>query len=67
MTQINQSSKMAALEQQSTIKFCVVNKKSRQEMFKMLKTAFTNNVMKKTALYKLYSKFEQGDKYVILA
>ena len=31
----------------------------------MLKTAFANNAMKKTALYKWYSKFEQGDKYVI--
>ena len=27
----------------------------------MLKTAFGNNAMKKTALYKWYSKFEQGD------
>ena len=30
----------------------------------MLKTAFENNDMKKTALYKWYSKFEQGDKSV---
>ena len=30
----------------------------------MLKTAFGNNTMKKTALYKWYSKFEQGDKSV---
>ena len=29
----------------------------------MLKTAFGNNAMKKTALYKWYSKFEQGDNY----
>ena len=33
-------------------------------MFEMLKTAFRNNAMKKTALYKWYSKFEQGDNYV---
>ena len=43
---------MAALEQRSAIKFCVANKKSRQETFKMLKLAFGNNAMKKTALYK---------------
>ena len=30
----------------------------------MLKMAFRNNAMKKTALYKWYSKFEQGDNYV---
>ena len=30
----------------------------------MLKTAFRNNAMKKTALFKWYSKFEQGDIYV---
>ena len=30
----------------------------------MLKTAFGNNAMKKTALYKCYNKFEQGDNYV---
>ena len=51
VTQIIRISKMAALEQQSKIKFCVANKKSRQETFKMLKTAFGNNAMKKTALY----------------
>ena len=27
----------------------------------MLKTALGNNAMKRTALYKWYSKFEQGD------
>ena len=56
MTQIIRISKMAALEQWSVIKFCVANKKSRQETFEMLKTAFVNNAMKKTALYKWYSK-----------
>ena len=30
----------------------------------MLKTAFGNNAIKKTALYKWYSKFEQGDNSV---
>ena len=52
---------MAALEQRSAIKFCVADEKSRQETFEMLKTAFGNNTMKKTALYKRYSKFERGD------
>ena len=55
---------MAALEQLSAIKFCVANKKSRQETFEMLLTAFGNNAMKKTALNKWYSKFEQGDNSV---
>ena len=55
---------MAALEQQSKIKFCVANKKSRQETLEMLKTAFRNNSLKKTALYKWYSKFKQGDNSV---
>ena len=30
----------------------------------MLKAAFGNNAMKKTALYKWYSKFERGDNSV---
>ena len=56
---------MAALEQRSAIKFCVANKKSRQETFEMLKTAFGNNALKKTALYKSwYSKFKQSDNSV---
>ena len=55
---------MAALEQRFVIKLCVANKKSRQETFEMLKTAFGNNSMKKTALYKWYSKFERGDNSV---
>ena len=57
VTQIIRISKMAALEQRSAIKFCVANTKSRQETIKILKTAFGNNAMKKTALYKWYSKF----------
>ena len=52
---------MASLEQRSALKFCVANKKSRQETFEMLKTAFGNSAMKKTTLYKWYSKFERGD------
>ena len=52
---------MAALEQLSAIKFCVENKHSRHVTFEMLKTALGNNAMKKTALYKWYRKFEQGD------
>ena len=57
-------SKIAALEQRCAIKYCVANKKSRQGTFEMLKTAFGNNAMKKTALYKWYSKLEQGDNSV---
>ena len=55
-TQIVRINKMTALERRSAIKFCVANKKSRQDTFEMLKTALGNN-----ALYKWYSKFEQGD------
>ena len=55
---------MAALEQRSAIKFCVTNRKSRQETFEMLETSFVNNAMSKTALYKWYSKFEHGDNSV---
>ena len=50
---------MAALERRAAIKFCVPNKKSRQETFETLKTAVGNNAMKKTAFFKWYSKFEQ--------
>ena len=64
MTQIILISKIAALGQPSAIKFCVANKKSRQETFEMLKTAFGNSAMKKTALYKWHSKFEQGNNSV---
>ena len=64
MTQIIQISKMAALEQRSAIKFCVASKKSTQETYEMLKTAFETNAMKKTALYKWYCKFEPCDNSV---
>ena len=64
MTQIIRISKMAALEQRSAIKLFVANKKSRQETFEMLKTAFGNNAMKKTALFNWYCKFEKGDNSV---
>ena len=53
VTQIIRISKMAALEQRSAIKFCVANKKSRQETFEMIKTAFGNNAMKNSALYSI--------------
>ena len=52
---------MAALEQRSAIKFGVANKILRWETFEILKAAFGNNAMKKTALYKWYSRFEQSD------
>ena len=61
VTQVIRISKMTAIEQRSAMKFCVANKNSRQETFEMLETAFGNNALKKTALYKWYSKFEQGD------
>ena len=61
VTRIIRISKMAALEQWSAIKFCEANQKSRQITFEMLKAAFGNNAMKKTSLYKWYSKFEHGD------
>ena len=64
VTQKIRISKMAALQQRFAIKFCVANKKSRQETFEMLKTAFGNNAMKKTALYKWYSKFGRGNNSV---
>ena len=64
VTQIITISKMAALEQRFAIKFCETNKKSRQETFEMLKTTFGNNAMKKTALFKWYSKFERGNNTV---
>ena len=40
VTHIIRISKMAALEQLPAIKFCVANKKSRQETFEMLKNGF---------------------------
>ena len=48
---------MAVLKQRTVNNFCVASKKSRKEMFEMLKTDFWKNVMKKTALYKWYSNF----------
>ena len=45
-------SNMTAFEQQSAIKFCVANKKSRQETLEMLKTAF--NVEDNSKLPTLY-------------
>ena len=52
VTQIIRISKIAAIEQWSAFKFCGTNKKARQETLKMLISAFGNNAMKKTALYK---------------
>ena len=50
MTQIIRISKMALLEQRSVIKFCVASKTSRQVTFEILKAAFGNNALNKTAL-----------------
>ena len=66
VTQIIRISKMAALEQQSAIKFCVASKKSRQETFQMTKTAFGNNAMKKTALYSINDIVSLSEAIILL-
>ena len=43
---------------------CNTQKIKTGNTYVMLKTAFGINAMKKTALYKWYSKFEQGDNSV---
>ena len=66
VTQIIRISKMAALEQRSAIKFCVANKKLRQETFEMIKTAFGNNAMKKTALYSINDTVSLSEAIILL-
>ena len=66
MTQIIRISKVAALEQRSAIKFCVANKKSRQETFEMIKTVFGNNAMKKTALYSINDTVSLSEAIILL-
>ena len=50
-----------SVEQRTVVKFCVLNrKKNRQETMEMLVKAYCDAAMKRTALHKWYSWYEDG-------
>ncbi|GBN59300.1 Putative uncharacterized protein FLJ37770 [Araneus ventricosus] len=51
---------MSSLEQRANIKFCVLLEKSPSETLEMLKKAYGNDAMKKTAVYKWHKRFHKG-------
>ena len=55
-----------SLEQRTAIKFCVLNgKKNRKETMEMLVKAYGDAAMKRTALHKWYSRYENGYESVV--
>ena len=49
-----------SVEQRTAIKFCVLNGKNRKETIEMLVKAYGDAAMKRTALHKWYSLYENG-------
>ena len=49
-----------SVEQGTAIKFCVLNGKNRKETMEMLVKAYGDAAMKRTALHKWYSRYENG-------
>ena len=49
-----------SVEQRTAIKFCVLNGKNRKETMEMLVKAYGDAAMKRTALHKWYSRYENG-------
>ena len=49
-----------SVEQKTAIKFCVLNGKNRKETMEMLVKAYGDAAMKRTALHKWYSRYENG-------
>lgn len=53
-----------AEEQRSSIKFCVLNGLSKKETMVMLQKAYGDKAMKKTAMYKWYARFLEGQQSI---
>ena len=53
-----------SVEQRSAVKFCVLNGKTKRETMNMLEKAYGDKVMKKTAMYKWFSRFQNGQETV---
>ncbi|GBO15495.1 Putative uncharacterized protein FLJ37770 [Araneus ventricosus] len=51
---------MSSLEQPANIKFCVLLEKSPSETLEMLKKAYGNDAMEKTAVYEWHKRFREG-------
>lgn len=51
---------MAAVEQRSNIKFCVLLKKTPKETQQMLREAYGEGAMKKTHVYKWHKRYTDG-------
>ena len=54
-----------SVEQRTAIKFCVLNGKNRKETMEMLVKAYGDAAMKRTALHKWYSRYENGNESVM--
>ena len=54
-----------SVEQRTAVKFCVLNGKNRKETMEMLVKAYGDAAMKRTALHKWYSRYEDGYESVI--
>ena len=53
------------VEQRTAVKFCVLNGKNGNETMEMLVKAYGDAAMKRTALHKWYSRYEDGYESVI--
>ncbi|GBO06129.1 hypothetical protein AVEN_35209-1 [Araneus ventricosus] len=51
---------MSSLERPANIKFSVLLEKSPSETLEMLKKAYGNDAMKKTAMYEWHKRFRKG-------
>jgi hypothetical protein len=51
---------MAAVEQRSNVKFCILLKKTPKETLEMLREAYGEGAMKKTHVYKWHKRFSDG-------
>ena len=49
-----------SVEQRTAIKFCDLNGKNRKETMEMLVKAYRDAAMKRMALHKWYSRYENG-------
>jgi hypothetical protein len=48
------------MEQRATIKFCVKLKKTATETFEMLKSAYGEECLSRTSMFKLHKRFKEG-------
>ena len=54
-----------SIEQRMAVKFCVLNGKNRNETMEIVVKAYCDAALKRTALHKWLSRYENGYKSVI--